>query len=276
MSYGFEVGRAYNRVADIHAVFGGSQRSGIITTNAPGGGKGPIFIVTGNSGRQHGYHDRWRGDGAFDYFGEGQVGDMQMTKGNLAIATHAEVGRSILLFSREKNQALHFLGEFVYGSHHIERTPGRDGVERNAFVFELWPLNQIELAAQEAPAPAGVDLSVLRQRAYEASGVRKPIAGAKPRTIYERSADVRNYVLARSKGHCEGCTQPAPFLRANGSPYLEPHHIRRVSDGGPDHPGFVIALCPNCHRRVHAGGDGRDYNSQLLTAMATIEPNIWV
>jgi HNH endonuclease len=53
---------------------------------------------------------------------------------------------------------------------------------------------------------------------------------------------------------------------------VEPHHIRRISDGGPDDPSFVVALCPNCHRRVHAGMDGHDYNSNLLVAMASIEP----
>src|ERR1700746_1774493 len=24
---------------------------------------------------------------------------------------------------------------------------------------------------------------------------------------------------------------------------------RRLSDGGPDHPRWVVAVCPNCHRR---------------------------
>ncbi|HUN98983.1 MAG TPA: HNH endonuclease signature motif containing protein [Bradyrhizobium sp.] len=56
------------------------------------------------------------------------------------------------------------------------------------------------------------------------------------------------------------------------APYLEPHHLRRLSDGGPDHPAQVIALCPNCHRRVHAGADGPKYNVALTAKMVTIEP----
>jgi 5-methylcytosine-specific restriction protein A len=92
------------------------------------------------------------------------------------------------------------------------------------------------------------------------------------RNVYKRSEDVRNYVLARAKGRCQGCVAPAPFLRADGSPYLEPHHVRRVSDGGPDHPAFVIALCPNCHRRVHAGADGAQYNLKLAELLKAIEP----
>ena len=93
------------------------------------------------------------------------------------------------------------------------------------------------------------------------------------RTVYERSRDVRDYVLARAGNDCESCQSPAPFTRKDGSPYLEPHHIRRLSDGGLDHPAFVIALCPNCHRRVHAGADGETYNAALLARMAHIGPN---
>jgi DNA invertase Pin-like site-specific DNA recombinase/5-methylcytosine-specific restriction endonuclease McrA len=92
------------------------------------------------------------------------------------------------------------------------------------------------------------------------------------RVVYQRSEDVRAYVLSRSKGCCEGCKSAAPFVRKDGSPYLEPHHIRRVSDGGPDDPAFVIALCPNCHRRVHAGKDGESFNGQLHAKMPTLEP----
>ncbi|WP_246259362.1 MULTISPECIES: HNH endonuclease [Chelativorans] len=57
---------------------------------------------------------------------------------------------------------------------------------------------------------------------------------------------------------------------------MEPHHLRRLSDGGPDDPRFVIALCPNCHRRVHHGMDGQAYNTELLDRMALIEPPVEV
>jgi 5-methylcytosine-specific restriction protein A len=71
-------------------------------------------------------------------------------------------------------------------------------------------------------------------------------------------------VLVRSKGICEFCEERAPFQRRDGSgPYLEPHHIHRVSDGGPDDPRFVAALCPNCHRNAHYGVDGDQINRDL-------------
>jgi 5-methylcytosine-specific restriction protein A len=74
-----------------------------------------------------------------------------------------------------------------------------------------------------------------------------------------------------ANGACEGCELPAPFTRPTGEPYLEPHHTRRISDAGPDHPAWVIALCPICHRRVHYGEDGDSYNEELLVKLPQLE-----
>ena len=48
----------------------------------------------------------------------------------------------------------------------------------------------------------------------------------------KRSAAIREYFLERTQGVCEGCNAPAPFVISEGRPYLEPHHLRRLSDGG--------------------------------------------
>ena len=92
-----------------------------------------------------------------------------------------------------------------------------------------------------------------------------PSAGSRERrtVTYHRSEAVKVYVLRRADGICEGCQQPAPFRTKKGRPYLEPHHIRRVADGGPDDPRWVAALCPNCHREVHHGEKGDDLNRRL-------------
>jgi 5-methylcytosine-specific restriction protein A len=266
MSWGFEEGKVYNRRADIHAKFGGQQQGGIITPS-----QYPlVVIITGEEGLEHGYADRTRDDGVFEYFGEGQVGNMLFQRGNLAIASHPAEGKSLILFRKTK-EGLRFLGEMVYEKHHIEKAPDREGIQRDAIVFELRPLSAIVEATeqtQETDPPKTLD--ELRALAKAAAAVVSPTITS-VRNIYQRSRDVRSYVLARAAGNCEGCKTPAPFMRKDGSPYLEPHHIRRVSDGGPDDPSFVIALCPNCHRRVHAGLDGEGYNSDLLAVMRAIE-----
>lgn len=81
---------------------------------------------------------------------------------------------------------------------------------------------------------------------------------------YTRSQAIRKYVMARADGSCEGCGEPAPFTSKTGNPYLHAHHIHELSNGGSDTPDTVIALCPNCHYRVHHGDDGDEYNQELL------------
>jgi 5-methylcytosine-specific restriction enzyme A len=265
MTWGFEVGRVYNRRIDIHGRFGGQQQGGIITP-----AQHPIvIIITGEEGLAHGYADRYRDDGVFEYFGEGQVGDMQMRAGNRAVAEHSVQGKGLLLF-KKTSHGLRFEGEMVCEGYHHELAPGRNGDQRNAIVFELRPLEAVVQKVEEQPTSSTASLEELCKLAYAAPETsQKPSQGK--RNIYQRSNDVRIYVLARANGNCEGCTAAAPFLRLDGSPYLEPHHLRRLSDGGPDHPAHVIALCPNYHRRVHFGADGKSYNDQLTAVMATIE-----
>ena len=89
MSWGFEEGKVYNRRTDIHAKYGGQQQGGIITPS-----QHPlVIIITGEEGLAHGYADRTRDDGVFENIGEGQVGDMLMQRGNLAIASMLRTAR---------------------------------------------------------------------------------------------------------------------------------------------------------------------------------------
>jgi 5-methylcytosine-specific restriction protein A len=267
MSWGFEIGRVYSRRADIHTRFGGQQQGGIITPAR----HSLVIVITGEEGLEHGYADRYRADGVFEYFGEGQVGDMRLRAGNRAIAEHSAQGKGLLLF-RKTSDGLRFEGEMVCEGYHIEPAPDRTGAKRDAIVFELRSLEAIVEKVEAEPAPSGVALDELRQLAFTAATEPSQVRSQTKRNIYQRSRDVRSYVLARANGKCEGCGISAPFVRPDGTPYLEPHHLRRLSDGGPDHPAHVIALCPNCHRRVHAGADGGTYNVKLNASMATIEP----
>jgi len=120
-------------------------------------------------------------------------------------------------------------------------------------------------------APTGTfSLEELRAVALAAAKPRLPVQLR--RSTYRQRADIiRRYVLARAGGVCEACGSGAPFQRGDGSPYLEPHHLRRVADDGPDHPARVAAVCPNCHQRVHHGADGKAFNARLTKDVAAIE-----
>ena len=51
------------------------------------------------------------------------------------------------------------------------------------------------------------------------------------------------------------CEEPAPFTKPDGDFYLEVHHLRRLADGGTDTISNAVAVCPNCHRRLHFAND---------------------
>jgi 5-methylcytosine-specific restriction endonuclease McrA len=72
---------------------------------------------------------------------------------------------------------------------------------------------------------------------------------------YKRNPYVKAFVLKLSKWICECCRIDAPFIKENGFPYLEVHHIRHLANQGSDRIQNAVALCPNCHRRMHYGSD---------------------
>lgn len=272
MTWGYERGRSYNRQRDIHGRFGGQEQGGIITPAQ----HALVIAITSERGRNHGYQDRELPDGSFEYFGAGRFGDMEIARGNEAILNHSANSKSLLLF-RNENNGHTFLGEYVCSGYELRRAADEAGAERNAIVFRLWPLENINEQLENASDLVGVqapdvviDLDELGRRAFNAARPSVP-GNPQTRTVYERSRDVARYVLARASGRCEYDGEPAPFLRDDGAPYLEPHHIERLSDGGPDDPRFVIALCPNCHRRAHSGADRISFKAELISRMQQIE-----
>lgn len=258
-------GRTYHR-KDLLARFGGQLRAGIWSPKEfPA-----VFIFSGNSGKAYGYRDGWGADGVFRYTGEGQTGDMTFTRGNKAIRDHIANGKELLLFKDlGKGVGVRYEGLFNCISWEYGRGPDRNGVERRVIIFDLLPAAINEALIPEVTDVEGLsmatDLEDLRSRAYAAARAtpEKKTSREALRSWYTRSETVKTYVLARARGVCEGCNAPAPFQKPDGSPYLEPHHTERVSDNGPDHPAWVAALCPNCHRRIHFGSDGTQYNEQI-------------
>lgn len=237
-----------------------------------------VLLFTGDSGKSYGYSDGWTEDGVFRYTGEGQSGDMTFTGGNEAIRSHLSRGKDLLLFEDlGKGKGVRYLGLFECAS--WEEVPGKDkdGKKRKLIVFNLMPVASAvggaDALTDALPASPAKSLQELRLEAYaatadKAGGVK---AGNTKRTWYERSVKVSSYVLARSQGKCEACDAPAPFQRKNGTPYLEPHHTTRLADEGLDHPAWVGAICPNCHRRIHSGVDGEAWNQRLAERLKSKE-----
>ena len=265
----FEVDTVYRR-RDLHDRYGG-QRQGGISTPAE---HNLIFLFVSDTGEQFGYRDGVTEGGIYLYTGQGQKRDMVFERGNRAVRDHLVDGKDLHLFDYVDTGLVRYVGQMVCIGYHERFGSDVDGAERRLIVFELVPLDvfvDAEMSEMDQPSLESLlPLSELRERAITSDSY-----AASPRErltlAHARSAAVRAYVLARADGVCEGCQSAAPFRTGSGRPYLEIHHIRRLSDGGPDHPRWVVALCPNCHRRAHYGEDRSQYNQGLGQLVRGIE-----
>ncbi len=70
-----------------------------------------------------------------------------------------------------------------------------------------------------------------------------------------RDPRVVHAVLVRANSRCESCGDEAPFVRDDGTPFLEVHHVAPLSNGGSDRQENALACCPNCHRAFHFADD---------------------
>ena len=117
----------------IHDEYGGNRQGGI----SPSAKFPYIFIFSGKSGAQYGYNDRWDNHNIFTYTGEGQEGDMQFIKGNLALKDHLNRGKRIFLFEIEGGGMVKFISEMEFYDADYFVTPDRNGKDRIGIQFFL-------------------------------------------------------------------------------------------------------------------------------------------
>lgn len=81
---------------------------------------------------------------------------------------------------------------------------------------------------------------------------------------FVRNPYVSEYAKRLAEGKCDLCGNSAPFNDKDGRPYLETHHVVWLSRGGADSIENVVALCPNCHRKMHICDDKNDVSKLML------------
>ena len=106
------------------------------------------------------------------------------------------------------------------------------------------------ISEKESLPDSNMDFFALRAKAI-AEGAEKPEKEEIIEHRYKRSDIVVRYALRRANGICQLCEKPAPFCDNQGIPFLEVHHVKWLSEGGADSIYNTVALCPNCHRKIH-------------------------
>ena len=206
------------------------------------------------------YDDRWVND-IFHYTGMGLEGDQRLDGSqNKTLAESKTNGVSVHLFEVFQDREYAYAGEVELADDpYTEQQPDTSGKVRQVWMFPLQLVNQRALSIPEVNliesydrkerAASKLSDDELRQRA-----INSP-QRAGNRTVtsnqYERSAWVSAYAKRQAGGTCQLCDEPAPFNGNDGKPYLETHHITWLSRGGEDSIENTVALCPNCHRKMH-------------------------
>jgi len=150
------------RRRELHKTFGGQTQGGIST---PSSGQ-LVILISGDSGKQHGYSDEWTDDGVFLYTGEGQHGDMKFQAGNRAIRDHGQNQKTLQLFEQNKKDKrfLRYVGEMEYVKHSFQNGPDTDGAMRQAIVFHLRPVGALSPDTATIEAALAAELPASAQR----------------------------------------------------------------------------------------------------------------
>ena len=145
------------------------------------------------------------------------------------------------------------------------------------------PTGGIQASVEPSPR-ATADRRSLDQAVSEimraGSDVPRPLGNPNPKriTVAPREEIVRDptvvaYALQRARERCEDCGEAGPFVRrSDGTVYLEVHHLIPLANGGSDTVDNVVAVCPNCHRRLHLGIEG-ETRSRALQALRKADPS---
>lgn len=264
-------GRVYQR-KELNARFGGSRFSGIVPSS-----KEPVVLLFHTQEKAHQYYQDGFDprDGIYRYSGEGSLGNMKWNSSNRAVRDHEQDSRDLYLFERaqRKDGLWRLFGTVKCVGHNIEERPDQNKVARQAIVFSLLPVSEAgaiptAFEPKEPSSPSALD--GLRKEAMAKHNSPLPKRKSS-REVYERSEDVKKYVLCRAKGHCEACGAAAPFITLAKKPFLEVHHINRLAEEGLERIDRVAAICPNCHRRCHYGEDASAYNNKILEYVNRLE-----
>jgi 5-methylcytosine-specific restriction enzyme A len=213
------------------------------------------------------YDDRWLDDKLY-YTGTGAKGDQSLDFAqNKTLYESNKNGVSVHLFEVFVPKEYLYIGRVELCSEpYFENQPDEDGQVRNACVFPLRlkigeaPEIKKEYAQKAFDQKAKVAKKLSNEEIERRAKNAKKKTGSRKTVIqqYDRNPWVAEYVKRLANGSCQLCENLAPFNNNVDEPYLEIHHIIWLAKCGDDSIENTVALCPNCHRKMHVLEDRRD------------------
>jgi len=207
------------------------------------------------------YEDKWI-DGKLHYTGMGLKGDQGLASNqNKTLAESDKNGVEVHLFEVFES------GKYVYNGRvklaakpYQEKQKDVSGIQRSVWVFPLELVDSKEPATIPEEALEKYEIKKEKQlkqlsdqelderlKTKSGKAIKRKIVSNQ----YQGDPEIKEKAKRLAKGKCNLCGLDAPFLDKNNKAYLEGHHIILMSRGGPDTVTNVVALCPNCHTKMH-------------------------
>ncbi|PIC65354.1 HNH endonuclease [Sporosarcina sp. P13] len=212
------------------------------------------------------YTNRWDGN-TLHYTGMGAIGDQTLGTQNKTLAESHTNGVRVYLFEVFKEREYTFRGEVtLVDKPYKGRQNDNDGNEREVWIFPIKVIdhewspsedlikNSMKKKEEKARSFSEAELLGLAGQAHSNPSKRAVM----DKNVYVRDPYVKELSFKLAAGICQLCDSNAPFHDGKGKPFLESHHIDWLSLGGADVIENVIALCPNCHRKMHIVDNEKD------------------
>lgn len=211
----------------------------------------------------------WK-ENTISYVGTGQKGDQNFYKGgNKRIYNSLKDKTDIYFFISNEQNKYYYFGKADLVKTYNRTSPDVDDLLRNTVIFDLklealnsigeWSkLNKIynqmydeqQVKENKTAINKSTEQLIKSVKEYEFINTKtnKRITTS---TVYHRNQYIVQLAKKFANGECQLCGHFAPFNDSDGQPFLEVHHIDWLSEGGKDGIENVIAICPNCHRKMH-------------------------
>lgn len=202
------------------------------------------------------YRDAWK-NGVLHYTGMGKLGDQILEGNQNSTLYYSDTnGIDVHLFEVMEKSIYTYRGivKLAYKPYQSMQ-PDNNGNLRKVWIFPVKPIVEKTAITTEDEIIKLSNTELIKRS--ELSRADKGPQKAET-IIYYRDPYLKEMVKRIARGQCQYCEAEAPFKDKNNEPYLEEHHVIRLADGGSDTIDNVVAICPNCHRRMHVLNDETD------------------
>ena len=209
------------------------------------------------------YYDTWDGP-IFHYTGMGMKGDQSLDqRQNKTLANSRQIDDlGVFLFEVFSPKIYTYQGQVELAGEPYPKTQSDVNKEqRKVWIFPLKLVKEDNITLlsedvfedinqQREKFANKLSDDELRERAGRSNAVPGERTVVAKR--FERNPNVVLWTKRKANGICQLCNSHAPFHTIQGDPFLETHHIIPLGENGPDSIENTVAICPNCHRKMHA------------------------